>query len=139
MYPAPCRRAGIYVSFHRMRASSSRCQSWSCRDVDVDRLLRSSQSFAMIPTTPALRVIHVAAIPTSNTDTFLSEIGHTSLQLKREQTSGVTLLHLRLQQAPILGALNTTYSRRDRHWAGLHTLLTRRNHVFGPAEGQLHP
>jgi hypothetical protein len=91
VYPATCRRAGIYVPFHRTRGSSCRCQPWLCRDVDVGRALRSSQLFAMIPTrlTSALRTIHVAATQCQHRLAYLSEIGHTSARLN-ERTFGDT-------------------------------------------------
>ena len=72
-----CSHICTYPQNESTRASSCRCQAWLCRDLDVDRPLRSSQSFATIPTRldDCLALISMARPCSSNTYTCTVRVG----------------------------------------------------------------
>lgn len=120
------------------RASSCRCQARPCRDLDVDQPLRSSQSFATIPTRLdyCLALISMARPCSSNTYTCTVRVGD------RRHFCPLTCSNIVAgKPRPLKHYIRyvTHHARCNRHWAGLHALLGRENHVYGPAEGQLHP
>jgi hypothetical protein len=97
--------------------------------------LRSSQSFAVIPTWLDLRDSHVAEIRMFERVLRESKTHFSPIK----QTPDVNGLIDPITSISIPGNIRhlrhyISHKHRDRHWARLHALLTRKNHVFGPAE-----
>jgi hypothetical protein len=140
MAPSTCRPAAIYVPVHR--TSQQELQAAAVKpghagiltSIDLcaqaSRLRRSQRDWTLLP------CVNTHGACSSNTYTCTVRVGD------RRHFCPLTCSNIVAGKPRSLKhyiRYVTHHARCNRHWAGLHALLGRENHVYGPAEGQLHP